>query len=196
MNRAAEGEFGMAVSEVGASIRIERNRQELSVQELSRRSGVSFGLISQLERGIGNPSLQSLLRLGDALGVPLPKLLGSTDRDSMVVRADERTLLPAQSAAAGPEVRRERLTPPMQGNLLVIRSTVPARFSNEDRPFRHLGTESVVIESGELLVVHGERRERLSAGDAMTYGCSTPHWWANETDADCVVLGTFTPIEA
>jgi transcriptional regulator with XRE-family HTH domain len=190
----ADDETRHQVAALGAAVKIERQRQGLSVQELSRRSGVSFGLISQLERGLGNPSLGSMHRLARALEVALPKLLAGLGGDEMVVRAGERHRLPETAGAPSPV--REVLTPRMQSHLQVIRSTLPVGFSNEGRPFRHLGTESVLVESGRLLVVHGERRVELEPGDAMTYGCSTPHWWANAHDDVTVVLGSVTPLEA
>lgn len=181
---------------LGRQLRILRRRQGLSVQALSKRASVSFGLISQLERGLGNPTYSALHRLSTALGVPLPQLLAGADRDVMVVRSDERHQLPLEpDADPAQQVRRELLTPRTSSTLQLIRSELPVGFSNEPRPFRHLGTESVTVESGRLLVVHGERRVHLEVGDTMTYGCSVPHWWANAHDAVTVVLGAVTPFE-
>src|SRR3954447_15189131 len=50
-------------------------RGELSVLELSRRSGVARNTIAALERGEGNPTLETLYALADALGVPPADLL-------------------------------------------------------------------------------------------------------------------------
>ncbi|MEV8240965.1 cupin domain-containing protein [Microbacterium testaceum] len=69
------------------------------------------------------------------------------------------------------------------------------RFSNEASPFRHIGTETVTVESGVLVVCQADRRVELHAGDTVTYGCSEPHWWANGHDAETVVLGAVTPFE-
>ena len=187
--------LSVAVAVIGSNIRRERHRHKLSVKELGRRAGVSFGLVSELERGMGNPSLQSLQRLAQALELPLPKLLSVAVVDPMVVRADERTVL-APTGDPGQSVHRELLTPPTQHDLQLIRSTLPSGFSNEAMPFRHLGTEAVVVLSGVLVVQHGERQVVLSTGDTITYGCSTPHWWANGHDAETVVLGAVTPSEA
>ncbi|MEN1975103.1 MULTISPECIES: helix-turn-helix domain-containing protein [unclassified Cellulomonas] len=185
----------LEIAALGAALKVERQRQRLSVKTLSELSGVSFGLISELERGKGNPSFVSLHRLAAALQVTLPKLLSGLGGDEMVVRAQERHRLPETPGVAAPPVR-ELLTPRMQSNLQLIRSTLPAGFTNEGRPFRHLGTESVLVEEGRLLVVHGERRVELGPGDAMTYGCSTPHWWANAHDGVTVVLGAVSPTES
>lgn len=186
----------LAIADIGAAVKIERQRQGLSVKALSQRAGVSLGLISHLERGQGNPSYQTLYRLAGALGVPLPKLLGGTEGDSMLVRADQRHVL-SQSGTPQQhqQVHRELLTPRNETALQLIRSTLPPGFTNEGAPFRHLGTESVTVESGCLIVVHGERQMRLDPGDTVTYGCSTPHWWANGHDAETVVLGAVSPFE-
>tara|TARA_R110002020_G_scaffold152794_11_gene331711 strand:+ start:71403 stop:71915 length:513 start_codon:yes stop_codon:yes gene_type:complete len=169
----------------------------LSVSTLSKRSGVSFGLISQLERGLGNPSFLSLHKLSDALGIPLSRLVaGGPKRDDAVVRAGERLMLPVLvDEPAHQRVVRELLTPGLHSSLQVIRSVVPAGFSNEGQAFRHLGTECVIVESGSLTVVHGSRRVELAQGDAMTYTCSVPHWWANTSDDECTVIGAVTPFE-
>lgn len=190
-------EAQLEIVALGAALKIERQRQGLSLQALSARSGVSFGLLSELERGLGNPSFQSLHRIASALGVPLSKLLAGLAGDGMVVRAGERYRLPV--AAGTPDAQRvvrELLTPRSASNLQLIRSTIPPGFSNEGQPFRHLGTESVTVERGVLIVVHGERRVELAEGDTMTYGCSTPHWWANGHDDVTVVLGAVSPLEA
>lgn len=185
------------VAALGRNIKAERRRQGLSLQQLSQRSEVSFGTISELERGLANPSFLSLRRLARALDVPLVKLLTVPDRDSMVVRLQERTLLPyPPDAPPAQRVRRELLTPRMQTTLQLIRSTLPRGFSNEGRPFRHLGTESVLVEQGVLVVVHGDRRVTLNEGDTITYGCSTPHWWANGHRRTTVVLGAVSPFES
>lgn len=193
---AEKDEVSLTVAALGAAVKVERQRQGLTVQSLSAKSGVSFGLISQLERGLGNPSLQSLHRIASALAVPLPKLLSGADGDSMVVRSGERALLPVPNDQPPHQrVLRELLTPRLSSNLQLIRSTLPPGFTNEGQPFRHLGTESVTVERGVLVVVHGERRVTLEAGDTITYGCSTPHWWANGQDDETVVLGAVSPFE-
>lgn len=181
---------------LGTRVRVERKRRNWSVQHLSERAGVSFGLLSGLERGHGNPSYRALRRIAQALEIPATKLLADDGGDDPVVRAGTGYLLPVDpSAPAQQQVRRELLTPHQQTTIQLIRSTIPPGFSNEGGPFRHLGTEVVTVESGRLLVVHGERRFILEVGDSVTYGCSTPHWWANASDGVTTVLGAVSPFE-
>lgn len=185
------------VAALGAIVRRTRQRMGLSVEALAARSDLSAGLISQLERGRGNPSLQTLSRLAAALGTQLVALLQSAQRrGEPVVRADARLVLPDLDPApdGGPRPVRELLTPDQNLPLQVIRTVMPPGFSNEDRPFRHLGLESVHVLEGELLVVLGETRHELVAGDTITYECTQAHWWANPSDTDeAVIIGSVAP---
>ncbi|WP_315550263.1 XRE family transcriptional regulator [Microbacterium aurum] len=196
MARATDSESARAVETLGLAVRDARRRLDLSVQGLAEKAGVSFGLISELERGLGNPSLQSIQRIAAALGVPAGQLLEEPRGELTVVRVDTRHRMPplADEPADASSVR-ELLTPRGESMLQLIRSTLPPGFSNEQRPFRHIGTETVTVESGALLVVQGDRRVELRAGDTVTYGCSTAHWWANAHDDVTVVLGAVTPFE-
>lgn len=185
-----------ALSTLSRNLRTERRRQALSVQDLSDRSGVSFGSISTIERGRGNPSLSSIARLAVALGLPVETLLAPSSGDPQVVRAGERIPLPDNARRSyGQEPQRELLTPRTSGTLRLIRTTLPPGFTNEGNAFRSLGTEAIVVESGRLEVVHGDERVVLNAGDSMTYRCSTAHWWRNDSDGPTVVLGAVTPFE-
>src|SRR5690348_2456589 len=62
------------VERLGRLIRSARG-ERFSLEALAARSGVSAGLLSQIERGIGNPSFQTLLRVAHALDIPVAELL-------------------------------------------------------------------------------------------------------------------------
>ncbi len=193
---APDDELGNAVAAIGTSVRRERKRRHLTVDALAKRSGVSFGRISELERGLGNPSLQTLQRIGRALDIPMPQLLAERVRDDMVIRSADRYIMPEyDSPESASRVRRELLTPRTQTSLQMIRTIVPPGFSNEHAPFRHIGTESILIQEGTLDVVHGQRHVTLRAGDAMSYGCSVTHYWSNPGSRRAVVIGSFSPFE-
>lgn len=180
---------------LGETVRSARRLLGLTVEALAMRSGVSTGALSQLERGHGNPSLQTLQRLAGALGLPVVRLLqGATPPDHLVVRADQRPRLPSTSDdPRDVEVLRDLLTP-SGGRLQVIRSEVPPGFSNEGRFYRHLGQECVVVLSGCLRVNVGQEVADLSPGDAITYDCTVAHWWSNPWEETTVVLGAVTPL--
>ncbi|MDF2560254.1 MAG: putative transcriptional regulator [Microbacterium sp.] len=196
MSRLTESQERRAVETLGAAVRESRRRLGLSVQALAEKAGVSLGLVSQLERGMGNPSLQSIQRLAGALGVPVSQLLDEPAGElAVVVRSKRHLMPPAADVPAEQQAVRELLTPRGESMLQLIRSTLPPGFTNETRPFRHIGTETVTVETGVLVVCQGDRRVELREGDTVTYGCSEAHWWANGADGVTVVLGAVTPFE-
>jgi transcriptional regulator with XRE-family HTH domain len=177
---------------LGTAIR-EARTGRYTLQQLAAEAGVSPGLISQLERGIGNPSFKTLQRLADALDLRIGDLVeaaapGPGPRP-MIVRSDARARL--QITAESPVY--ELLTPNLKGRLEVLETTLPSGFSNRDAPFLHEGEECVVVLEGAVDVGVGDLVDHLTAGDAITYDSSIPHWWENNTDRPSRVLGVVTP---
>jgi len=68
----------------GAIVRSQRLSEGLSQEELAHRSGLHRTYVTDVERGARNPSLNSIKKLSDALGIPLGGLFG------MVEEADRR----------------------------------------------------------------------------------------------------------
>jgi transcriptional regulator with XRE-family HTH domain len=109
---------------LGALLRAQRRAADLSLRELSERTKVSNAYLSQLERGLHEPSLGVLSAIASALGVPLGSLLTSA---GMLERSEddvESRLRETESAI----LRDRELTEPQRLALLsVYRSFVPAR---------------------------------------------------------------------
>ncbi|MEU1365270.1 XRE family transcriptional regulator [Streptomyces sp. NPDC005803] len=61
--------------DVGRRLRALRTERDLSLSELSRRSRVGKGTLSELESGTRNPTLETLYALTTALGLPLSAVL-------------------------------------------------------------------------------------------------------------------------
>jgi transcriptional regulator with XRE-family HTH domain len=60
---------------IGAYIRSQRELSSLSLRELARLTQVSNAYLSQLERGLHDPSLRVLVSIAEALRIPLEDLL-------------------------------------------------------------------------------------------------------------------------
>jgi transcriptional regulator with XRE-family HTH domain len=61
-------------------LRIERERRKLSKYAVAQRSGVSQSMLSLVERGLRNPTLELLLRIADGIGTDLPGLIKKAQR--------------------------------------------------------------------------------------------------------------------
>lgn len=166
-----------------------------TLQELARAADLSVGSLSQIERGLGNPSFNTLTKLARALDLRIGDLVeAGTARtqhkpDSLVVRAGDRARL--QIGSEG--LVYELLTPNLKGKLEVLATTVPPGFSNRANPFRHEGEECVVVIEGRLHVGVADDEKTLESGDAITFDPSLPHWWINESGVDAQLFGAVTP---
>ncbi|HEX3317561.1 MAG TPA: helix-turn-helix transcriptional regulator [Solirubrobacteraceae bacterium] len=109
---------------LGALLRAQRVAADLSLRELSDRTKVSNAYLSQLERGLHEPSLGVLRAIASALGIPLESLLtraGVFERDE---DDGDRSLRETEAAI----LRDPDLSEPQRIALLsVYRSFVPAK---------------------------------------------------------------------
>ena len=149
-----------------------RRKGRLTVEEMSELAGVSTGLISQIERGKGNPSFKTMQRLAAALQLPIGALLqddgvppgppavgsdetrvGSSESESQnIVRKDARKKLvfPRESMVW------ELLTPDLNRSLEMVREVGQTDYDTREEPFVHRGGECVHVGRRTLEGHHGE----------------------------------------
>ncbi len=151
----------------GSKLNALRSAADVTIEALAEKAGVSVGLLSQLERGKGNPGFNTLAKLAYALNVPIGTFFaGPAPRDPVVRRNKRKKLMQAVSwknAKNAPVY--ELLTPDLQRKLEVIWVELPAGQSNEEQPFIHDTEECGVLLSGTLEVHLGEETYVLQEGD-------------------------------
>jgi transcriptional regulator with XRE-family HTH domain len=159
---------------VGARIRGLRRERGLTIEQLASATGLTKGFISQLERDTTTPSLSSLARICDALGVRVGDVFESASGDMVrLVRRGERP-----EAAWNPN--HFLLSPAHERRLQAIESEIPPGGNSGDEPYSFPGdVEFVYVLAGLLELQVGEERYRLEAGDALTYPLREPHRWVN-----------------
>lgn len=192
----------ITMAALGAQLRALRKTRELTLEQLAARSGVSAGLLSQMERGQGNPSFNTLVQVAHALSVPVASLFRADASGSPVVRRAERRRIDIHAAdvlgagAAGPAAEptvTELLTPSLAGALEVLMIEVPPGYSTEATPFTHEGEEFGLILDGRHEVHLGDAAYTLEPGDSITYSSRIPHWYRNPGDEPVRSLWVITP---
>jgi transcriptional regulator with XRE-family HTH domain len=163
---------------IGRELRALRKARGLTLEELARRSEVSMGLISQIERGLGNPSFNTLVQLAHALNVPIGRLFHTVGETSPVVRTDRRRLLDIHMG--GPtEAIHALMSPSLDGALEAIWVEAPVGYDTSATPFTHPGEEFGLILEGRHQVFLDGVRHDLGPGDSITYPSTIPHWYRN-----------------
>jgi transcriptional regulator with XRE-family HTH domain len=146
-------------------------RGDVSVLELSRRSGVARNTIAALERGEGNPTVDTLYALADALGVPLSELLEAPAEGAHIVRNGEGAHVEGAALDAHLLERIDR--PGLLGELYAIRFHPGAAREAPPHPF---GVEELLhVHVGHVRVGPATQPIELGPGDYARYSGSVPH---------------------
>jgi transcriptional regulator with XRE-family HTH domain len=174
---------------VGARLRTLRRERALTIEQVAGATGLTKGFISQLERDTTTPSLSSLARICDALGVRMGDVFEGTSPELVrLIRRDERH-------AVDWNPNHFLLSPPQESRLQAIESHIPPAGGAGDEAYSFPGdVEFVYVLAGSLELRVGDEPYRLEAGDALTYPLREPHTWSNPSnDEPAVVLWVAVP---
>lgn len=176
---------------LGYAIRVERKRSGMTLVELAKKTHFSISYLSQIERSLLTPSIGTLRKLADALGIPAGQLMlkdaGQANAPVAVVRSKERK----QLAFPGSDIHYELLTPDMRRRSSLL--WVEAPPGSESGPlFSHEGEDGVVVLTGAIDVDVGGVWHHLEAGDSIYFNAGIPHRWRNSSSeiAEAVWLST------
>ena len=170
---------------IGGALRARRKALGLTMQAVADAAGLSVGFISQAERGLAAPSLNSLADIARVLRVPVAGLL-------------DQTQPPIGTAPAGagsrPRLRMrmgdvvfERLTRNLPGGQLraVVIHEPPGRRTP---PTSHDGEEMIYILSGAFTTEIDGAATVLEAGEAIHFDSRRTHATWNHTERTTVIL--------
>ena len=164
---------------VANNVRAQRAHRQMTLDELAARSGVSRGMLVQVEQGRTNPSINTLTRIADALGVTVARIVEVSDTPAVRVvhsadvvvfphgKASEARLLVGTDAPAILELWDWRLAP----------------GDHHDGDAHPPGTREMltVLEGRLTLSVYGGSHV-VETDDAIVFSADRPHKYANEGD--------------
>jgi transcriptional regulator with XRE-family HTH domain len=176
-------------SSLGARIRDLRQRRGVSAAELAVQAAVSKSLVSQIERGIASPSIDTVRKLASALDVPVFSLFLEDADSEMVVRSYRRRSV----RYAGTGVTREILSPSVSGRMVMLWVTFPPGEASVLEPVHHVGEECVVVVRGAIEVTLVDQVVRLETGDSMGFSSDLPHAFRNPGDEPAEVVVAISP---
>lgn len=192
--------------DLGQSLREAREQKKIGLRELARRLGVSASLISQIETGKSEPSINTLFAIVSELELPVNEIVFDAKRDAgprsgaAPARAQDdpvgrRTGEPDSVDARESPVQRstnrtsislesgvswQRLTaqPDHNVDFLYLRYPPGSESTPPHSLMRHNGTEYGYILSGRLQVSIGFDTYEIGPGDTIAFDCTQPHRFA------------------
>ncbi|MCB5362405.1 cupin domain-containing protein [Pusillimonas sp. CC-YST705] len=186
----------MALSEtlVGSRIRHARISRGLTLQQLAALVDCSTSLLSKVENRKANPSIPMLHKICRALGTNIALLFASAeDRDTVVLRANERPVLATDQMHNGIGITLERLIPALPGNLLQGHIHIVQPGGYNDGTLEHEGEEVGYVLEGTLEIVVNGKKYLVEAGDSFFFHSDLPHSYRNPGDCVTRIVWINTP---
>ena len=197
--------------DLGQRLREAREQKKIGLRELARRLGVSASLISQIETGKTEPSINTLFAIVSELGLSVNEIVFDTKQEAVQPSsavasqaqngevAGRGSREPAPADAPGSPVQRntnrtsislesgvswQRLTaqPDHNVDFLYLRYPPGSESTPSHSLMRHNGKEYGYILSGRLRVSIGFDTYELGPGDTIAFDCTRPHRFATVGD--------------
>ncbi|HLO17643.1 MAG TPA: helix-turn-helix domain-containing protein [Anaerolineales bacterium] len=161
---------------IGERLRELREARNISMRSLATRSGLSANALSMIERGKASPSVSTLYKLSDALGVSITAFFGSqTERKQVVfLKGDERTRV-SFTRGVFEGLGGEQFVGRVEPFLLTLESNA----NSGPRSMTHTGHEFVFCLRGELEYQVERQIYQLAAGDSLLFAAHLKHRWKN-----------------
>ncbi|RNE67378.1 helix-turn-helix domain-containing protein [Cryobacterium tepidiphilum] len=166
---------------IGARIKNERQARRWTLDRLAEVAGLSRRTVVAMEQGAANPSVGSLLRISDALGIGLPALVEPPSLKPVKVtrRGEGATLWRSGSGGCGVLVAGTE--PP---DVVELWDWTLAGGDRHDSEAHAAGTRELIqVQEGCLLIEAAGQSVTLEAGDAMGFPGDAAHAYINPGQA-------------
>lgn len=177
----------------GDRIRGVRKSKGKTLTQLAQETDLSPGYLSQIERGLAQPSINALVVIAKILGVNIHVFFaGEPEVDEAekdyVVRKDQRLQIEYDDGVVD-----QLLTPKSSRDVEIIRCVLPPGGGTGEQTYSHKGSEALVVEKGSLEFWVGDKHFLLSEGDALSFSSSEHHGYQNSSTGETVVYWFITP---
>lgn len=176
---------------LGRDLRALRKSRGLTLTQLADLSDRSVGFISQVERGISDPSIKDLRTLAKVLDVPLSLLFMSEDPDPLerdyIVRKGARRSLGTKIDG----IVEELLSPDLGGSFEMFRSVIEP-FVEQAEPVDRPTEEAGYIVQGTIDIWIDEQKFSLTKGDSFRFD-HKPCRWHNTGNVQAIIIWVVSP---
>jgi transcriptional regulator with XRE-family HTH domain len=187
-------ESAHATAGIGQKLRWRRKIRGFSLQRVAERSGISIGLLSEIERGISTPSPHALKQICRAIEMPLPWLLdGETSVNGEagpIVRADARRRLDFGAKGMSKELMTPDSVPGIQMMRIVLEPGGGSGPLGTDAPE---AAKCGTVLAGRFGLSLQGREHELGPGDSFAFVSRAPHRFWCIGDEPCEVIWVVTP---
>lgn len=161
---------------IGERLRELREARNISMRTLATKSGLSANALSMIERGRASPSVSTLYKLAEALGISITSFFGSDAERKQVVflKSDQRARV-SFTRGVFEGLGGEQFIGRVEPFMLTLENSA----NSGPRAMTHSGHEFVFCLRGELEYQVERQLYHLQAGDSLLFAAHLKHKWRN-----------------
>ncbi|MCW6508272.1 helix-turn-helix domain-containing protein [Lichenifustis flavocetrariae] len=181
-------------SGVSLRLRLARQTRGLTLKALAEAAGCSESLVSKYENGKAVPSLPTLHRLVQALGINIGWMFEeSHGEEGIIFRHGSRPLIALDPLRRGEGISLERIIPYASGHLLQCNIHHIEVGGESAGPIQHAGEEVGYVLRGRIELIVDDRTFWLDQGDSFVFSSELPHAYRNAGDEPASIFWVNTP---
>jgi transcriptional regulator with XRE-family HTH domain len=175
--------------QIGPMLRNRRKEVNLTLVQVAGQAGIASGFLSEIERDQASPSVATLIRLCDVLGISVGSLF--TSNQPLLVRAGSREKMRYGGQLITYELLTSRTAHMMAA---IVGELQPGGMSGPEQHVLNAEEEFVLIMQGEIIMEIGDQVFHLFEGDALTFDPRQKHRYQNPSATQvCRTLCMITP---
>lgn len=197
---------------IGPLVRRHRRHYRITLKEMAEKTGLSISFLSEIERGVAKPSMASLRKVAQALGI---SLLSFSDIEDIPEARHRQVLYPREENREMGYVTKvnvvrsgqrkklgypdrpgfyELLTPDLNRRLEVLFVKIEPGFETGPEPIIDPPGEKFiyVLKGLYQMIINGETHV-LNAGDSIYYPADSPLFFKNIGDEPVELVFVLTP---
>lgn len=177
----------------GKKLRTVRERKGYTLKDVAKKVGVSESLISQIERNLVSPSIDTLLLIADVLDIDYEYLFSDyrQKRGVSIVRAADRGSIRQSKATIHQLSVTDKDTQPHAIEAFLLE--IEAAGETGDQDYGHTGRELGIILEGSGELIYGNETYILNVGDSVSFRSDIPHLFKNAGSVVLKALWVVTP---
>ncbi len=166
---------------IGNNLKNIRNQKQLSLDNVAELTGVSKGMLAQIEKGASNPTVTVLWKIAKGLNVSFSYFMEEPNDELKVV--SKASITPIIAEQGGMKVFP--IFPfDKTRKFEVFIVTLDKGITHQSEAHAQGVEESIIMTKGKISLTVGEKQIHLFEGDSVRYKADVPHEYSNYSEAE------------
>ncbi len=177
------------INEIADKIKGLRKKRDLTLKDLSKKTGLSISFLSQVENNTSSLAITSLKKISEALNVPITYFFNNSKPHKFLVKKEEQSTFKLE----GSDSKFIRLSGDFDKRTLEsIVVIIPANQKHGDKS-SHPGEEFIYVLKGTIIANLEDKDYIIKSGESIHFPASIPHILINPLDMNAEILTIVHP---